>query len=111
MKFTFNSNILLSSFTSKALGGWPNQTSPNHNLSSHSMKLRPTTTTTSQTIGTPPSDQKTLIKFHSLFEHEGADQGMADLLTMAGWQDVSYELADVIIFNGGADIGTQIYGQ
>lgn len=50
-----------------------------------------------------------MIKFHSLFEHEGADQGMADLLTQQGWQEVAYELADVIIFNGGADIGTSIY--
>jgi len=49
------------------------------------------------------------IKFHSLFEHEGADQGMADLLTQQGWQEVAYELADVIVFNGGADIGTSMY--
>jgi hypothetical protein len=51
------------------------------------------------------------IKFHSLFENEGADQGMADLLTMEGWQEVSYELADVIIFNGGSDIGTSLYDE
>lgn len=48
-------------------------------------------------------------KFHSLFEHEGADQGMADMLIQQGWQEVSYELADIIIFNGGADIGTSMY--
>lgn len=34
---------------------------------------------------------------------------MADLLTSVGWQEVAYELADVIIFNGGADIGTSMY--
>lgn len=50
-----------------------------------------------------------MVKFHSLFEHEGADTGMADLLTEQGWQEVAYELADVIIFNGGADIGTSMY--
>lgn len=50
-----------------------------------------------------------MIKFHSLFEHEGADQGMADLLSNQGWQEVAHELADVIIFNGGADIGTSMY--
>lgn len=49
------------------------------------------------------------FKFHSLFEHGGADQGMADMLTSLGWQEVAYELADVIIFNGGADIGTAMY--
>jgi Peptidase C26 len=63
-----------------------------------------------QTTGTPILSSK--IKFHSLFEHEGADQGMADMLACKyGWQDVPYELADVIVFNGGADIGTQIYGE
>ena len=36
---------------------------------------------------------------------------MADLLTAEGWQEVDYDLADVIIFNGGADIGTIIYGE
>lgn len=36
---------------------------------------------------------------------------MADLFTMQGWQEVAYELADVIIFNGGADIGTSLYGE
>ena len=51
------------------------------------------------------------IKFHSLFEHEGADTGMADLLTKEGWQETSYQLADVIVFNGGADIGTILYGE
>lgn len=66
------------------------------------MKLRPTTTNHTDTG---------MIKFHSLFEHEGADQGMADLLSREGWQEVSYELADVIVFNGGADIGTSIYGE
>ncbi len=53
----------------------------------------------------------TPIKFHSLFEHEGADQGMADLFTQQGWQQVSYDLADIIVFNGGADIGSMIYGE
>jgi anthranilate/para-aminobenzoate synthase component II len=51
------------------------------------------------------------IKFHSLFEHEGADQGMADLFTKQGWQDVHVDLADIIVFNGGADIGTSLYGE
>jgi putative glutamine amidotransferase len=51
------------------------------------------------------------IKFHSLFENEGADTGMADLLSMQGWQEVCVELADIIVFNGGADIGTAIYGE
>lgn len=59
----------------------------------------------------PTLGRSSMIKFHSLFEHEGADQGMADLLSMQGWQDVSYELADVVVFNGGADIGTSIYGE
>lgn len=36
---------------------------------------------------------------------------MADLLSQQGWQEVTYELADVIIFNGGADIGTILYGE
>ena len=60
--------------------------------------------------GSPTMKTRT-IKFHSLFEHEGADQGMADLLTKEGWKEVAYELADVIIFNGGADIGTILYGE
>lgn len=51
------------------------------------------------------------IKFHSLGESEGADQGMADLLTLEGWQEVAYELADIIVFNGGADMGTSLYGE
>lgn len=65
----------------------------------------------SQTTLTTTSRILNDIKFHSLFEHEGADQGMADLFTSAGAQDVSYESADIIIFNGGADIGTLIYGE
>lgn len=63
-------------------------------------------TTTKSTVGiTDP------IKFHSLFEREGADVGMADLLSRQGWQEVCVELADIIVFNGGADIGTAIYGE
>ena len=73
------------------------------------MKLKPKKTVVFQTTGTP---NPTSIKFHSLFEHEGADQGMTDMLAHSyGWKEVSLEVADVIIFNGGADIGTQIYGQ
>lgn len=67
-------------------------------------KHSPSITSTSTTISDP-------IKFHSLFEHEGADQGMADLLSRQGWQEVCQELADIIVFNGGADIGTAIYGE
>lgn len=52
-----------------------------------------------------------IFKYHSLFENEGADTGMADLLSGAGGQEVAVELADVIVFNGGADIGTSIYGE
>lgn len=51
------------------------------------------------------------IKFHSLFEHAGADTGMADLLSGVGWQETPVEEANVIVFNGGADIGTAIYGE
>lgn len=36
---------------------------------------------------------------------------MADLLVRQGWQEVSYALADIIVFNGGADIGTSIYNE
>lgn len=60
---------------------------------------------------TSHSGPKTMIKFHSLFEHQGADTGMADLFTRQGWQEVSSALADIIVFNGGADIGTAIYGE
>lgn len=56
---------------------------------------------------------RTLIntKFHSFLENDGADQGMANLFSMAGGQETSPDLADVIIFNGGADMGTILYGE
>lgn len=56
-------------------------------------------------------DSKMTIKFHSLFEHEGADQGMSDLFTTQNFQETCLELADIIVFNGGADIGTSIYNE
>lgn len=65
-------------------------------------------TKTSTPIGAPTNSK---IRFHSLFENEGADQGMASLFLRQGWEEVSYDLADVIVFNGGADIGTSIYGE
>lgn len=47
-------------------------------------------------------------KFHSL-EHFNADSGMANLLELAGMRSSSIEHSDIIVFNGGVDIGTMIY--
>lgn len=51
-------------------------------------------------------------KFISLGERTGADQGMADYLRAYGFDEVdSPWSADIIVFNGGADIATELYGQ
>lgn len=50
------------------------------------------------------------IAFHSLTRH-GADMGMKELLEDAGFMSVDLGVADVIVFNGGADIATAIYGE
>lgn len=50
------------------------------------------------------------ITFYSI-EDFYADPGMADLLIGADFTGVGLPDAKVIIFNGGADIGTSIYGE
>ena len=51
-------------------------------------------------------------KFISLGEKTGADQGMADFMRLYGFEEVNTcEAANIIIFNGGADIATELYGQ
>lgn len=53
-----------------------------------------------------------MTKFLSLGERTGADQGMADFMKLYGFDEVGKTAdADIIIFNGGADIGTSIYHQ
>lgn len=47
------------------------------------------------------------IKFHSLEE----GQGVIQLLLREGWRRASLDDADIICFNGGADIATTIYGE
>jgi hypothetical protein len=57
------------------------------------------------------STMMTSITFHSITRF-GADPGMKELLEEAGFTSVDNpELAEVIVFNGGADIGTKIYGE
>lgn len=62
------------------------------------------TTLNSQTLTTEP------INFTSLTSY-GADPGMRELLEDAGMTSVPLADAQIIIFNGGADIGTSIYGE
>ena len=50
------------------------------------------------------------IRFYSI-EDFYADPGMAELLIGAGFDRVGLDKAEVIVFNGGADIGTSIYGE
>lgn len=50
------------------------------------------------------------IRFYSI-EDFYADPGMAELLTEAGFVRTGITEAQVIVFNGGADIGTSIYGE
>lgn len=52
------------------------------------------------------------IHFFSVYEWLGGDQGMTDLLENAGMRAVKHpERADLVVFNGGADIGTELYGE
>lgn len=50
------------------------------------------------------------LYFHSLFE-DPFEGSMARLLELAGMTEVAVAEADIIVFNGGADIGTSIYGE
>lgn len=50
------------------------------------------------------------ISFYSI-EDFYADPGMAELLADAGFTRAKLADAQVIVFNGGADIGTSIYGE
>lgn len=50
------------------------------------------------------------ITFHSLYE-DGYSGSMTQLLQHEGWESIYHESADIIVFNGGADIGTEIYGE
>lgn len=50
------------------------------------------------------------ITFTSVYE-ESWGGSMTNLLCKEGWQPVLPTLADVIVFNGGADISTSIYGE
>lgn len=47
------------------------------------------------------------FKFHSLDE----GQGVTALFLREKWQPTSLDSADIICFNGGADIATEIYGE
>lgn len=67
------------------------------------MKLK---TKTSTPTGSKPTT------FYSVYEWSGGDQGMTAL--MEGWGMVAVDDpmdADIVVFNGGADIGTEIYGE
>lgn len=50
------------------------------------------------------------ISFHSLNE-DGYDGSMTNLFEREGWYHTALDLADIIVFNGGTDIGTEIYGE
>lgn len=50
------------------------------------------------------------LTFKSL-EHFGADAGMKELLEDAGMVSTEIDEAEIIVFNGGADIATAIYGE
>lgn len=50
---------------------------------------------------------KTTFKFHSMAE----GQGVIQLLQREAWSRAAPEDADIICFNGGADIATEIYGE
>lgn len=51
-------------------------------------------------------------KFHSIGEMTGADRGMADYMRLYGFEEVDKpDDAQIIIFNGGADIATALYHQ
>lgn len=52
------------------------------------------------------------VKFYSVYEWSGGDQGMTSLLRQHGMTAVqSPSEADLLVFNGGADIGTEMYGE
>lgn len=52
------------------------------------------------------------IKFYSVYEWSGGDQGMTSLLQRDGMLPVqSPTEADLLVFNGGADIATEMYGE
>lgn len=51
------------------------------------------------------------IKFYSHYDWDSSDT-MTYLLSKAGYKPVSHPMdADIIVFNGGADIGTEIYSE
>jgi carbamoylphosphate synthase small subunit len=51
------------------------------------------------------------MKFHSIEDYGGADSSHA-LFRTWGWDAVTKpEAADIIVFNGGTDIATEIYGE
>lgn len=53
-----------------------------------------------------------MTTFYSVYEFTGGDQGMTPLLKGMGMTPVEHpEDADLIIFNGGRDIGTSIYNE
>jgi Peptidase C26 len=64
-----------------------------------------TSTTTS-----PTSTTMTDLTFHSVTRF-GADLGMKELLEAAGMISTDVKDAQIIVFNGGADIATSIYGE
>jgi gamma-glutamyl-gamma-aminobutyrate hydrolase PuuD len=53
---------------------------------------------------------KSVPLFCSLAETPG-EGSMTYLLRLAGWEPVPLQEAEVVIFNGGADIGTEIYNE
>lgn len=54
---------------------------------------------------------KSKLKFHSLVDGDGGGS-MYELLTDTGYEAVTNPFnADIIVFNGGADIGSSIYGE
>lgn len=54
----------------------------------------------------------TKTRFYSVYEWSGGDQGMTALMEGWGMEAVTDPMdADIVVFNGGADIGTEIYGE
>lgn len=51
-----------------------------------------------------------MVKFHSIEDFGGADSSHR-LFTGWGWEHTDPDAADVIVFNGGTDIATSIYGE
>lgn len=53
---------------------------------------------------------KQALRFYSI-EDFYADPGVAELLVANGFDQVGLDKAQIIVFNGGEDIGTSIYGE